>query len=296
MRPFGCRVFTHIPYQLQRKLDPKSQIGFFLGYSDESKGYRTWDPKRKPVIISRDVLFAEHEYFSPTISPAVAESSRIASTDVPFTPLQKISTPQKNSTLNNPDPDSSHNSQQLLFSPSTAPGFDNQLDHMPTLRTRRLSSIENTSNDSVQCPITDHANTQPTRDHSQTHNTPSSFNSEPSLDQILKFNSEQTHSENSTSSTSESRSSDQQASSDSEHNLLSSSQGQRRPPQRFGYSQNDWRYSSANSVHTLSSISAIPSFAYSSVLSNSAIQDILKRLLLLTHHNGSMLCGKNMIL
>lgn len=47
MQPSDCKVFTHIPYQVHKIFDSKSQIGLFLGYFDESKGYCIWDPKRK---------------------------------------------------------------------------------------------------------------------------------------------------------------------------------------------------------------------------------------------------------
>ena len=33
----------------------------FLGYADGVKGYRLWDPTAHKIIISRDVIFVEHQ-------------------------------------------------------------------------------------------------------------------------------------------------------------------------------------------------------------------------------------------
>jgi Reverse transcriptase (RNA-dependent DNA polymerase)/gag-polypeptide of LTR copia-type/Pol polyprotein, beta-barrel domain/GAG-pre-integrase domain/Integrase core domain/Domain of unknown function (DUF4219)/Zinc knuckle len=63
-RRFGCVAYSHIPKQLRRKLDEKTQRCLFLGYSDEVKdGYRLWDPQQKKIVIARDVIFAEEENF-----------------------------------------------------------------------------------------------------------------------------------------------------------------------------------------------------------------------------------------
>ncbi|RDY13069.1 hypothetical protein CR513_02055, partial [Mucuna pruriens] len=43
------------------KLDPKSRKCIFLGYADNVKGYRLWDPTAHKVIVSRNVVFAENE-------------------------------------------------------------------------------------------------------------------------------------------------------------------------------------------------------------------------------------------
>jgi hypothetical protein len=68
MRPFGCKVFTHIPKELRKKLSPKSREGIFLGYADTTKGYRIWDIEKQQVILSRDVLFDENKFVSSTTS------------------------------------------------------------------------------------------------------------------------------------------------------------------------------------------------------------------------------------
>lgn len=39
---FGRRVSVHVPKQKRLKLDAKNQIGIFVGYSEEIKGYRVF--------------------------------------------------------------------------------------------------------------------------------------------------------------------------------------------------------------------------------------------------------------
>lgn len=83
MRLFGCKVYIHVPHHLRKKLDPKSRSGIFLGYFDASKGYRIWDLQCQRVVISRDVLFDEHNY-TQEISSSEISSSIVASIEVPF--------------------------------------------------------------------------------------------------------------------------------------------------------------------------------------------------------------------
>jgi len=54
-------VYVMCNSQERTKLDPKSRKCIFLGYADNVKGYRLWDPTACKVVISRDVVFAENE-------------------------------------------------------------------------------------------------------------------------------------------------------------------------------------------------------------------------------------------
>nr|GEW01292.1 retrovirus-related Pol polyprotein from transposon TNT 1-94 [Tanacetum cinerariifolium] len=58
---FGCIGFVHVPSQLRSKLEEKSQKCVFLGISTESKAYRMFDPIKRKIIISKDVVFSESE-------------------------------------------------------------------------------------------------------------------------------------------------------------------------------------------------------------------------------------------
>ena len=53
---FGFDAYTHIPKELQKKWEPKSRKGLFMGYSKTSKAYCISDVDRK-ITESRDVIF-----------------------------------------------------------------------------------------------------------------------------------------------------------------------------------------------------------------------------------------------
>ncbi|CAL9016687.1 unnamed protein product [Prunus brigantina] len=60
-RVWGCIGDVHVPDTKRSKLDDKSYKCVLLGYSDESKAYRLFDPITKKIVISRDVVFDEGE-------------------------------------------------------------------------------------------------------------------------------------------------------------------------------------------------------------------------------------------
>ena len=57
LRIFGCAAYAHVAKDKQRKLDSKAKKCIFLGYGNETKGYRLYDPRRERVFYSRDVVF-----------------------------------------------------------------------------------------------------------------------------------------------------------------------------------------------------------------------------------------------
>ena len=59
LRVFGCDAYAHVAKDERKKLDSKSRKCIFLGYGEETKGYRLYDSSRSKVIYSRDVQFNE---------------------------------------------------------------------------------------------------------------------------------------------------------------------------------------------------------------------------------------------
>lgn len=57
---FGSKVYTHIPKQKRKKWDSKAEVRVFVGYCDNTKGFRVWQPEHNKIIISRDIMFKEH--------------------------------------------------------------------------------------------------------------------------------------------------------------------------------------------------------------------------------------------
>lgn len=56
---FGSDVYVLNKQPGKDKFEPRSLKCYFLGYSNESKGYRLWNIKKGKVIISRDVSFVK---------------------------------------------------------------------------------------------------------------------------------------------------------------------------------------------------------------------------------------------
>lgn len=54
---FGAKCYVHIEAQKRQKLDAKSFQAVLVGYDEQSKGYRCYNPKTERVVISRDVRF-----------------------------------------------------------------------------------------------------------------------------------------------------------------------------------------------------------------------------------------------
>jgi hypothetical protein len=58
LKIFGCVVYGLVPPQRRRKLDDKSKKGIFIGYSQESSGFRLYNPETQKLTTRRDVVFS----------------------------------------------------------------------------------------------------------------------------------------------------------------------------------------------------------------------------------------------
>jgi hypothetical protein len=56
---FGCVAYCHIPVKKRTKLDPITEKGILVGYSETSKSYRIYIPSTRKTIIRRDIKFEE---------------------------------------------------------------------------------------------------------------------------------------------------------------------------------------------------------------------------------------------
>eukprot|EP00253_Pinus_taeda_P031276 PITA_31276 len=56
---FGCLAYAHIPNQNRKKLDAKSELCIFIGYSETRKAYNLYNPLTNKLIVSTDVIFYE---------------------------------------------------------------------------------------------------------------------------------------------------------------------------------------------------------------------------------------------
>ena len=73
LRIFGWVAYAHVPEEMRRKLDERSHKCIFIGYSEEYKAYRLYNPITKKYVISRDVVFKEEEAWNGRIDTLVEE-------------------------------------------------------------------------------------------------------------------------------------------------------------------------------------------------------------------------------
>ncbi|MCO5587551.1 hypothetical protein L7F22_041501 [Adiantum nelumboides] len=59
LKVFGCIAYVHISNELCKKLDSKAKKCMFVGYSNEQKGYKCYNPSTCELRVSRDVVFYE---------------------------------------------------------------------------------------------------------------------------------------------------------------------------------------------------------------------------------------------
>ena len=71
---------------IKATMDKKSENGIFIGYSNESKGYRLYNPETKKLMIRRDVVFDESSYMNWNES-SMNEKFKNTSQGVNFDPL-----------------------------------------------------------------------------------------------------------------------------------------------------------------------------------------------------------------
>lgn len=60
IRVFGSPVMVHIPKEKRLKWDKKSEEHILVGFSENVKGYRIYNPRKKTITTSRDVVVMEH--------------------------------------------------------------------------------------------------------------------------------------------------------------------------------------------------------------------------------------------
>ena len=110
---FGSECWVHISDEKRKKIDPKSPKCIFIGYSEDSKAYRLFDPATQGVIISRDVQFHEISHPPESVEPHVT-------LDLPPSTVTPVTvTPLTVTTISN-SPSSSSVTNPVLSSPSSS--------------------------------------------------------------------------------------------------------------------------------------------------------------------------------
>jgi hypothetical protein len=66
---------VHVPEEMRRKLDDISKRCIFVGYNEDSRSYRLYNPITKKYVINRDVEFKEEEAWDGSIDKHVLEGA-----------------------------------------------------------------------------------------------------------------------------------------------------------------------------------------------------------------------------
>ena len=64
LRIFGCVAYSQVPKSNKKKVDDRGEKCIFLGYSEELKAYKLYNPLTKKLVVSRDVIFDEDKSWS----------------------------------------------------------------------------------------------------------------------------------------------------------------------------------------------------------------------------------------
>ena len=58
---WGCQVEVRVYHPHEKKLDPRTTSGYFIGYAEKSKGYRFYCPTHTPKVVeTRNAKFLEN--------------------------------------------------------------------------------------------------------------------------------------------------------------------------------------------------------------------------------------------
>jgi len=79
LRRFGCVAYVHVQPRYRDKLDARANKMIFVGYADNYKAFRCFNPVTKKVVVSRDVTFDECangiDMLKPAAGPPVVADS-----------------------------------------------------------------------------------------------------------------------------------------------------------------------------------------------------------------------------
>eukprot|EP01018_Ginkgo_biloba_P000406 Gb_07443 [translate_table: standard] len=137
-RVFGYVAYVHIPDKKRKKLDAKSQLCIVVGYSEETKGYRFYNPITKQFIVSRDVLFNEGGAWQWK-EGVQQEKPVIEEIEDDITPPPPTSSSGSSSSPSSPS--SSGSSISPLRSTQSSPSASSASSESPPRKVRSLSDI-----------------------------------------------------------------------------------------------------------------------------------------------------------
>lgn len=127
LRVFGSRAFMHIPKECRKKLDSKSREMIFVGYCENTKGYRLIDPKNpyrvykaRDVVFLEDCIIAEKKLQEAEYSDAEVRVVGEKQLVYPLTPEEGCDDEQKSESVMILSPERSNESEHPIISEDQA--------------------------------------------------------------------------------------------------------------------------------------------------------------------------------
>eukprot|EP01018_Ginkgo_biloba_P031879 Gb_04138 [translate_table: standard] len=74
---FRCVAYAHVPDENRTKLEDKSVKCIRIGYSEVSKAYKLFNPKKRRIILNRDVVFDEKKVYEDVINDKIKKDKDI---------------------------------------------------------------------------------------------------------------------------------------------------------------------------------------------------------------------------
>jgi hypothetical protein len=85
LRVFGSVVMVHVPKEKRHKWDMKSEKCILIGYSEDIKGYRIYNPSTQAITTSRDVIIMNE---NNSHEKEIAEMNMIEDKPIEIKPCQ----------------------------------------------------------------------------------------------------------------------------------------------------------------------------------------------------------------
>lgn len=125
-KTFGCTAY-YLDNKPNHKFSPRSKKGIFVGYSENSKAFRIYNPEEKRFIVSRSVKFFEecdikscnNDLGELLICNEQKQNETNLEREIPFVEIEKQMAPNENSEVESFESDESNNSPSPLPEPHT---------------------------------------------------------------------------------------------------------------------------------------------------------------------------------
>ena len=59
LKIFGSSVYIHVTKDARKKLEPTTEVGIFLGYTETPHNYRVYFPENRMIVVRQDIKFNE---------------------------------------------------------------------------------------------------------------------------------------------------------------------------------------------------------------------------------------------